>query len=208
MPEKKNTKIADHSINFLQVEYERLAEFQKSSSDMYHRRFDIYLAVFSAAVVGYLSITGPSTSTNSEIMSYIILASLSIVGVTIFASMASLSTFQVHLERAMRMIQSRFTEDDPDLKSYLYFNNKKIGITGTGFVALLSRGLLSGGPKTILVLGNSISISIILIKLLILTHLIQSSLSVWGFVIGAITFLLSGLLHVFYAKIMYKISGI
>jgi hypothetical protein len=204
----ENPKDSKDNDAFLLSEYNRLADFQKSASDTYQRRFDIYLAVFSAAVVGFLSLSDPSSSAYRETVLLVILISLIIVGVTIFASMASISTWQVHLERAMRMIQERFAQNDPTIRDFLYFSIRKTGITGTGYVALLLRGIISGGPKTILVIGNSFAISYLLIHLIISTNLLPSSQFTALVAIGVVAFLLSGLLHVLFAKVMYKIGDI
>lgn len=203
---KEKTEIPNTSNDFLLAEYQRLADFQKSASDSYQRRFDIYLAVFSAAVLGFLSLSGLSSSADRETVLYIILIALIIVGLIIFTSMASINTWQIHLERAMRMIQARYVQGDPSLSSLLYFSTQRTGIGGTGYGQLLVRGIISGGPKTILVIGNSIAISSLLIKFLTTTSLklFPNTLAV----IGIATFIFSGLLHVLFAKVMYKIGGI
>lgn len=207
MKEIPTPPIAENIEEFLLTEYDRLFEHQKIVLETYHHRFDIYLAIATAAFVGLLSLHRVDDYSMRGTLEVVVLIILLVVGVVIFTSLATASTWQVHLERAMRLIQKHFVEGSARANNYLYFNRVQPGIPGTGFMALLTRGMTSGGPKTLLVIGNSAVVSALFLKQFFGWRLFTpmgpntSSLTVLG------VFLFTALLHVIAARVIYKISG-
>jgi len=195
------------TTEFLLKEYGRLSEHQKSLIDSYHRRFDIYLAAATAAFIGVVTLSQATTSSLQKAGIIVILTALLVLGLNIFASLSYSNVSQVHFERAVRLIQKHFAAKEPSINEFLYFNHNQGEIAGTTFKALVIRGLTGGGPKSILVVVNSSLLAILTIKAAtwfgIIYPTVKNQVS-----IGLIVFLLASILHVIYARWIYKINGI
>ena len=196
------------SMEFLLKEYERLAEYQKVTFEAYARRFDIYLAAGSAAFVGIVTISQSQSmaSTQREMFSLMILAGLLILGFNIFAALSDASVWQIHYERAMRLLQKYFVERETILNNFLYFDIHQVRTSGARFRTLLLRGVTGGGPKSILIIADSTVLAVLVVRIgawLGLTMAVSVEV-----IAGLTVFLLASLLHVAYARWIYKINGI
>jgi hypothetical protein len=189
---------------FLQ-EIQRLAQSVSETFQMYQRQFDIYLAVASAAFVG--AIAASEFVVAPALRERLILAILSVVlilGLSIYTSLCDSNVHIAHLELAIRRIQDRFTGQEPQHEHHLYYRHSTGIIAGTRFSVLAFRGITGGGQKSILVLANSAAISVLIVRLLLL-----SSLPTWAqYVLGLALSVLLALLHVTYAVLMYWLNGL
>ncbi|HRO91426.1 MAG TPA: hypothetical protein PLC06_13080 [Promineifilum sp.] len=195
------------SIEFLLKEYERLSEYQKASFDMYHRRFDIYLAAVSGTLLIAVALSQTTQSPFQQTAITTLLVVLLVIGLNVFASLSYSNASQVHLERATRLIQSCFIERDAGINGFLYFDKHRSSISGTDLRTLLIRGITGGGPKSILVIVNSLLVSILLIRFVKLVGEIDLPFPV-QVLVGVGAFLLCSILHVVYARWIYRINGI
>ena len=76
------------SIEFLLKEYERLSEYQKASFDMYHRRFDIYLAAVSGTLLIAVALSQTTQSPFQQTAITTLLVVLLVIGLNVFASLS------------------------------------------------------------------------------------------------------------------------
>lgn len=196
----------DKTIDFLFKEYDRLVEYQKLTIDDYSKRFNIYLGIASAAIVVLVPLSQAIKTGNEPLIANIILLGLLFVGFAIFIGLSYANSTSIQYERAIRLLQDYFIKDEPNVIKYLYFRTTEVGVTGTDFRALITRGLSSGSPKSLLVFLNSIVSSALIVK-------VGIEMSYWNTIIqfilvGSIVFAGSILLHLSIARIVYRVHGI
>jgi hypothetical protein len=194
------------AAEFLLKEYDRLVEYQKLTLDDYNRWFNIYLGVASAAIVVLVPLSQAIPTGNEPLISNIILLGLLFIGYANFVGLSYANSTSIQHERAIRLIQDYFIKQEPNLTKYLYFRVNKVGVTGTGIRALITRGLSSGSPKSLLVLINSIVASILLVKIGVETGYWSNAYQ--SLYIGSAIFIASSILHLLIARTVYKVHGI
>lgn len=145
----------EKSLQFLLREHERIAGLYEAGTDSYHRRFDVWLAAFSAGFVGVVTLADKLAAPIRSVFIVAILAALLVLGLNVFMSLATSSVLSAHYLRAIILIQNCFVRRDGCVDAYLYFQHHTVGLTGTDFLSVAKRGLAGGGLKSILVLANS-----------------------------------------------------
>ena len=175
--------------------------------DSYNRWFNVYLAVASAAIVVLVPLTQTLTSGNQPTIVNITLLGLLVLGVANFVGLSFSTAISIQYERAMLLIQDYFIEREPNKTKLLHFRTRRIGVPGTGFRALIIRGLTDGSPKSMLVLTNSIVISVLTVKIGVESGVIQPD-SLIQVIMAIVTFVLGATLHLLYSRIVYKMHGV
>ena len=205
---QKPPKIIDpeKTIEFLLKEYDRLVEYQKITIEDSSRWFNVYLGIASAAIIVLVPLSQTLTAGNSSLILSIILFGLLFIGLVNFLGLSFANSTSIHFELAIRLIQDYFIAHDANTTKYLYFRANKVGIPGTGFRALITRGLLSGSPRTLLVWINSIIASIVLVKVGLEIGYWSSNFQ--SVLFGSFVFVISALIHVLIALIVHRTHGI
>ena len=203
----EKTEIVGKSIELLLKEYDRLVEYKKITLENYDRWFNIYLAVATAALVILIPLTQTLVTGTEPYIANLILLGLLLLGVSTFTGLSFANARSIHLERAIRHIQDYFISQEQNLEKWLYFRVTDTVVPGTGFKALVTRGVTGGSPKSILVVINSaVSVSLI-IKIGIETGVLTYNY-LFLMVFGSIIFLVTAFLHLAYARIVYKTNCI
>lgn len=197
-----------NSESILIAEYQRLSDLKKVTVEEFNRRFDIYLTVFTASIAGIITIQQFAPVKSQSQLITIITFVMLVLGWNVFTSMGSANVWNIHLERAARLIQTKFIEREPYLLEYFYFKKPMKAITGTKLSTLIVRGISSGGQKSIVVIANSAAITYLLYN--IFNHLGWKLVHlVWYRNITLfIIFLLAGFAHVCYSWWYYRANGI
>jgi len=198
----------DQNESILIAEYQRLSELKRVAIEEFNKRFDIYLTVFSAAIAGIVAILQfASGNLQGKLITFITVVML-VLGWNIFTSLNSANLWNIHLERATRLIQEKYIEREPSLSSYFYFHKPLNAIIGTKFSTLVVRGLSSGGQKSIVILANSAAFTYLLDHFWIMSHLDVLFLAKFRLAILLFIFLISCLFHVFYSWWFYRANGV
>ena len=204
----RRKSFSDFENNLLIAEYQRLCELKKVAIEEFNKRFDIYLTAFTAAIAGIIAILQfVSGDLQAQLITIITIVML-VLGWNIFTSLGSANVWNIHLERATRLIQGNCIEKVPQLSEYFYFRKPLQAIIGTNFLTLIIRGISTGGQKSIVILANSAAITYLLQVLLNYIGWEQLLLTWFQDTLLLITFLTSCFIHVLYSWWFYRANGI
>lgn len=194
------------SIEFMLAEYTRVSELSRTAVDSYHRRFDVWLAAFSAGLVSIITVFAYVTGPLQDILVLTIVAAVAVLGANVFGSLVSNTNARRQHQAALELIQTCFARRDPGVGRYLYGSFSRGDPRTAKIAAIRFKSVGLGlGLKAIVVIANSALLAILVV--LAISRAPQAS-QIIPLAAGGVAFLISCALHFAYATGYYRINPV